>query len=53
MNLGWIIVGTVLVALGLVGVVSWLYNGYHDTPLAIVQVGMVLGGLVVIAWAAS
>ena len=53
MNIPWLIVGTLLCALGCLGVVTWVTNGYHDTPLAVVQAGMFVGGLTVIAWAAS
>lgn len=53
MNLGWLVVGVVLMALGAVGVVTWVTAGYHDTPLALVQAGMFVGGLTIVAWAVS
>ena len=53
MNVGWLVVGLVLVSLGAVGVVTWVANGYHDTPLALAQAGMFVGGLTVLAWVFS
>ena len=49
--IGWLVVGFVLIALGIVGVVTWVLNGYQDSPLALVQAGMILGGLTIVVWA--
>lgn len=46
-------VGAVLALLGLVGLVGWVLNGYSNTPLALVQAGMICAGAILVGWALS